>query len=113
MSGGHPDVYFTWKYNLEIFSMVFTEFETFLQNEIYDLSYSIERPCVHPHQFEKVKGLKFHMNCLKKSVQRLNLSSYDHKSGICTICFQKMDVFFCENFVHWENPDLTQFKYLN
>ena len=58
-------------------------------------------------------GLKFHMNCLKKSVQRLNLSSYDHKSGICTICFQKMDVFFRENFVHWENIDLTKFKYLN
>ena len=46
--GGHPDVYFTSKYNLEFFPMVFTEFETLLQNEIYDLSYSSERPPMCP-----------------------------------------------------------------
>ena len=43
--GGHPDLYLTSKYNLElIFSMIFTEFETLLQNEINELSYSIECP---------------------------------------------------------------------
>ena len=52
-------------------------------------------------------GLKWHDECLKQSATKLGMESFTKDKGYCVICVKKLSCFAREEYVPFEDMDLT------